>query len=93
MIKNPKTVAFRVTVEEHEAITAEIGRTIGLDQNGPIKAKTVNDVLRYWLALNLEGSVNDLRKTKKQQEAKAKRKAKKLQEAKAKRQAKKAAAQ
>lgn len=75
MIKKPKTVALRVTEEEHAAIRNEIGRTIGMNQDGPIKARTIDDVLRYWVNLNIEGAVNDMRKQQKAAEAKAKRQA------------------
>lgn len=75
MIKKPKTVALRVTEEEHAAIRNEIGRIIGLSEEGPIKARTIDDVLRYWVNLNIEGAVNDMRKQQKAAEAKAKRQA------------------
>ena len=75
MVKKPKTVALRVTEEEHAAIRNEIGRIIGLKPEGPIKARTIDDVLRYWVNLNIENAVNDYRKQLKAEEAKAKRQA------------------
>jgi hypothetical protein len=79
MVKQPKTVAFRVTETELEAIKAEIGHALKFNDNNTVtKAKTVNDVIRFWVSLNLEGAVKRLQDAKKKQEAAEKRKAKKV---------------
>jgi hypothetical protein len=78
MVKQPKTVAFRVTEIELEAIKAEIGHALKFNDNNTVtKAKTVNDVIRFWVSLNLEGAVKRLQDAKKKEEAVEKRKAKK----------------
>ena len=75
MQKKEKVIAIRVTAEEFDAVQHEVGRIIGLSENGVVVAKNKGDVLRYWLNLNLEGAVNDMRRAKKNAEAAAKRKA------------------
>jgi RIO-like serine/threonine protein kinase len=75
MQKKEKVIAIRVTAEEFEAVQHEVGRIVGLGENGVVYAKNKGDVLRYWLNLNLEGAVSDMRKAKKNAEAAAKRKA------------------
>jgi len=75
MQKKEKVIAIRVTAEEFEAVQHEVGRIVGLNENGAVHAKNKGDVLRFWLNLNLEGAVNDMRRAKKNAEAAAKRKA------------------
>ena len=75
MQKKSKVIAFRVSGEEYEAIIAQLGRVVALNQDGPVRAKNVNDILRFWLNLNIQDAVNSLNADKKKAEAAAKRKA------------------
>jgi hypothetical protein len=75
MQKKEKVIAIRVTAEEFDAVQHEVGRIVDLSENGVVYAKNKGEVLRYWLNLNLEGAVNNLRDHKKKAEASAKRKA------------------
>lgn len=75
MQKKEKVIAIRVTAEEFDAVQHEVGRIIDLSESGVVYAKNKGDVLRFWLNLNLEGAVNDMRRAKKNAEAAAKRKA------------------
>ena len=70
-----KVISLRVNAEEYEAIKNEIGGVIRLHENGVIRSKTVGDVLRYWVNLNIEGAVSRLRKQQKAEATKAKRRA------------------
>ena len=64
MVKKPKTVAFRVTEEEYEAMQMFL----------PVHdVKTVAHLVQCWIEPQLNTAVNMKRKAKKSREAAAKR--------------------
>lgn len=76
MVKKPKTVAFRVTEEEYEAMLDQLAFYKKLPEAaGFTHVKTVAHLVEHLIADDLEGMVLRLRKAKKNAEAAAKRKA------------------
>ena len=76
MVKKPKTVAFRVTEEEHEAMLDQLAFYKKLPEAaGYSHVKTVAHLVEHLIADEMEGMVIRLRKAKKNAEAAAKRKA------------------
>ena len=76
MVKKPKTVAFRVTEEEYEAMLDHLAFYKKLPEAaGFSHVKTVAHLVEHLIADELEGMVLRLRKAKKNAEAAAKRKA------------------
>ena len=72
MVKKPKTVAFRVTEEEYEAMVVCVNELKAISNND---VKTVAHLVQHLLADDIQGMVGGLRKAKKNAEAAAKRKA------------------
>jgi hypothetical protein len=78
MVKKPKTVAFRVTEEEYEAMLDHLAFYKKLPETaGFSHVKTVAHLVEHLIEDEMEGMVLRLRKAKKNAEAAEKRKAKK----------------
>lgn len=75
--KKTKVIAVRVTEDEYAVITGYIGKMVGLDAKGVIRAKTVGDVVRHFMRHSLETLLEQRAAEVKKAEAKAKRQAKK----------------
>lgn len=72
-----KVVAVRFTAEEHQAMSRFIGKVVGLDKNGTITPKNIGEVVRHFMATELDHALVYNKKCIKAEEAKAKRQAKK----------------
>jgi len=70
MVKKPKTVAFRVTEEEYEAMVKRVNDLKQLTDND---IKTVAHLVEYLVSEPLANMVSSLQRAKKNAEAAAKR--------------------